>query len=179
MNLLIGLVLPIISYSSLCSIRLNGDRSRDGFRWGKKRLLNACRGLWGSVSLMRCFGLSLNAFSSPSTFPILALLSLGEARRRGSWCGVQRPRFQDQPEQALLTTSCVTRPSNPPSQSTRFLLCKMETTVGCVLHGWEEVNEITPEKSRARCLAQSGGQISNISCYSYYWHVTHLFLFYH
>lgn len=98
MNLLIGLVLPIISYSSLCSIRLNGDRSRDGFRWGKKRLLNACRGLWGSVSLMRCFGLSLNAFSSPSTSPILALLSLGEARRRGSWCGVQRPRFQDQPE---------------------------------------------------------------------------------
>lgn len=76
--------------------------------------------------------------------------------------------------QALLTVSCVTRPRNLPPQSIRFLICKVEMIVGCVAQGWEEVNKITEEKSRARCLAQRGGR-TNISRYSYYWHVTHIF----
>ena len=42
-----------------------------------------------------------------------------------------------------------------PSWNLSFFICKMETVIGSVLQDWEEVNKITQEKGRARCLAQS------------------------
>lgn len=70
MNLLIGLLPPIISNSSFHGVRENGSRSRGGLRHAKSLFLGACRQFTCSVWLMKSFSLSLNATSYTHT-PVL------------------------------------------------------------------------------------------------------------
>lgn len=72
MNLLIGLLPPIISNSSFHGVRENGSRSRGGLRHARSIFLGACRQFTCSVWLMKSFSLSLNATSYTHTSMLTA-----------------------------------------------------------------------------------------------------------
>lgn len=107
MNLLIGLLPPIISYSGFCSVRLNGNRSRDGLRWDYKHFAQGLQmaRLLGTVnevlqSIPECL---LPNIHTPRFGFILQVWLGGE--EIGVVCSCSGSGISQ--NQTLLTTSCV------------------------------------------------------------------------